>query len=163
MPDHLTEGAELAVGATNAIVAADQLLQATEEEDRKSHLVKAGIGAAIAVGALELLRRQNEKEDREPRKPRRSGSYERFRSRSPSASYSRSRSGSDSGDRSRSRSSHVKHHKRHVVEEIIGAYSLGKEMLGDHKHHVAHLVGEALGAAGVYQELRARDKREIRI
>jgi hypothetical protein len=44
------------------------------------------------------------------------------------------------------------------LEEVIGAYSLGREILGDRKHHVAHLVGEALGATGLIQELRARDK-----
>ncbi|KAE8443048.1 hypothetical protein EG329_002442 [Mollisiaceae sp. DMI_Dod_QoI] len=172
MSNHFTENAELAVGATSAIVAADQLLQATDpDEEKTSHLVKAGIGAAIAIGAFELLRRQNEKDredrasqGRRPRQLRQSGSWERSQSRSPTPSRSRTRSGprseSHSGYRSRSRSSHIKHHKRHVVEEIIGAYSLGKEMLGDRKHHVAHLVGEALGATGLYQELRAKDKQD---
>jgi hypothetical protein len=44
------------------------------------------------------------------------------------------------------------------LEEVIEAYSLGREILGDRKHHVAHLLGEALGATGLIQELRARDK-----
>lgn len=163
MPDHFIENTELAVGATSAIVAADQLLQATDpEEDKTSHLVKARIGAAIAIGAFELLRRQNEmnetSQERHPRQLRRSGSYERSQSRSPSTPPSHSLPRSSS--RSRSRSKHVKHHKRHMIEEIIGAYSLGKEMMGDRRHHVTHLVGEALGAAGVYQELRARDKQD---
>jgi hypothetical protein len=47
-----------------------------------------------------------------------------------------------------------------LVEEIIGAYSVGKEMLGDRRHHVVHLVGEALGATGLIQELRAKDKAD---
>ncbi len=116
MSNHFSENAELAVGATSAIVAADQLLQATDpDEDKASHLVKAGIGAAIAIGAFELLRRQNEKDrgergsqERRPRQLRRSGSYERSLSRSPTPSRSRTRSaprsGSRSEDRSRSRS-----------------------------------------------------------
>ncbi|CZR68883.1 uncharacterized protein PAC_18784 [Phialocephala subalpina] len=163
MLDHFTENTELAVGATSTIVAADQLLHAIDpHEDKTSHLVKAGIGAAIAIGAFELLRQQNEKDnvERGSRQLRRSGSYERSQSRSPSPSRSGPRSPTGSGSRSRSLSSHIPHHKRHIVEEIIGAYSLGKELLGDRKHHVAHLVGEALGATGIYQELRARDKQD---
>lgn len=41
---------------------------------------------------------------------------------------------------------------------MIGAYSLGAEILGDRKHHVVHLVGEALGATGLIQKLRTRDE-----
>ncbi|KAH6716486.1 hypothetical protein BKA61DRAFT_574282 [Leptodontidium sp. MPI-SDFR-AT-0119] len=38
--------------------------------------------------------------------------------------------------------------------EVIRAYSLGTELMGDKRHHVAHLVGEAIGATGLLQELR---------
>ena len=54
----------------------------------------------------------------------------------------------------------MKHHKRHLLEEVAGAYSMGKEMSGDRKHHVVHLAGEALGATGLYEDLRGREKAD---
>jgi hypothetical protein len=144
----LTDDATLAVGATGAVVAADQLLKMTDdEEDKTGHLLKASVGAAVAVGAWELLRRA----EADGKPIRRYGDSSRSRSRSRSRSSSRNRSSSRSSQK-------IKHHKRHVLEEVIGAYSLGREILGDRKHHVTHLVGEALGATGLIQELRARDK-----
>ncbi|KAE9381028.1 hypothetical protein N431DRAFT_538824 [Stipitochalara longipes BDJ] len=133
--------------STGAVVAADELLKMTDEEDNKTaSLLKAGVAAAVAVGAYKLLRRAEEKG--EP-------VYQGFsRSRSPSRHRSRSYSNASHA----SQSSQIPHHKRHVLEEVIGAYSLGKEILGDRKHHVAHLLGEALGATVLIQELRARDE-----
>jgi hypothetical protein len=151
MPDNhhhsLTDDATLAIGATGAVVTADQLLKMTdEEEDKTAHLLKAAIGAAVAVGAWELLRRAEA-----DGKPIHLFNSSRSRSRSVSRSRSRNRSSSRSSEK-------IRHHTRHVLEEVIGAYSLGREMLGDRRHHVAHLVGEALGATGLIKELRARDK-----
>jgi hypothetical protein len=156
-PHHhsLTNDATLAVGATGAVVAADELLKMTDEEDSKSaSWLKAGVAAAVAVGAYELLRRAEE--NGEP--IIRSFSRSRSRSRSRSPSQHRSSSHTSQASHTSHSSQKVKHHKRHVLEEIIGAYSLGREILGDRRHHVAHLLGEALGAAGLIQELRARDK-----
>ncbi|PMD39362.1 hypothetical protein L207DRAFT_512452 [Hyaloscypha variabilis F] len=148
-----TDSATLTVGATGAVVAADELLKMTDEEDNKTaSLLKAGVAAAVAVGAYELLKRAEEKG--EPIYQ----SFSRSRSRSRSRSPTRHRSRSYSNASHASHSSQVPHHKRHVLEEVIGAYSLGREILGDRKHHVAHLLGEALGATGLIQELRARDK-----
>ncbi|PVH69434.1 hypothetical protein DL98DRAFT_522189 [Cadophora sp. DSE1049] len=149
--DHSSHNAEIAIGATGAVIATDQLLEATDpdHEDKTRHLVKASIGAAVAIGAWELYRRGEQNEKR------------RSRSLSRSRSITRSVSRSRSGGRPRSPSSkRIKHHKRHVLEEIVGAYSLGKELLGDKHHHIAHLVGEALGATAVIKELKARDKFE---
>jgi hypothetical protein len=149
----LADSATLAVGATGAVVAADELLKMTDEEDNKTaSLLRASVGAAVAVGAYELLRRAEEKGEPVYR------GFSRSRSRSRSRSPSQHRSRSHSNASHASQSSQVKHHKRHVLEEVIGAYSLGREILGDRKHHVAHLLGEALGATGLIQELRARDK-----
>ncbi|KAF4631135.1 hypothetical protein G7Y89_g6999 [Cudoniella acicularis] len=157
----ITEDAELALGATGAVLAADQLVKTIDSTEHKtSHLVKAGIGAAVAVGAWELLRRAEA--DGSPYKyPLRGRSVSRSRSEFSSRSQSRSRTRSRSRSRGYERKKKEgKHHDRQLVEEIIGAYSVGKELLGDRKHHVAHLVGEAIGATGVIQELRARDKEE---
>jgi hypothetical protein len=152
-----TDSATLAVGATGAVVAADELLKMTDEEDNKAaSLLKAGVAAAVAVGAYELLKRAEEKGEPVYRGFSRSRSHSRSRSRSTSPYRHGSRSHSNASRASQS--SKVRHHKRHVLEEVIGAYSLGREILGDRKHHVAHLLGEALGATGLIQELRARDK-----
>ncbi len=57
-----SNSATLAVGATGAVVAADELLKMADEEDSKTaSLLKAGVGAAVAIGAYELLRRAEEK------------------------------------------------------------------------------------------------------
>lgn len=151
----LANDATLAVGATGVVVAADELLKMTDDEDSKSaSWVKAGVAAAVAVGAYELLRRADERGEPINR------SFSRSRSRSRSRSPTRHRSSSHASQASHAShtSQKIKHHKRHVMEEVIGAYSLGREILGDRKHHVAHLLGEALGATGLIQELRARDK-----
>lgn len=153
-PHHhsFADSATLAVGATGAVVAADELLKMTDEDDKTASLLKAGVAAAVAIGAYELVKRAEEKGEPIYR------GFSRSRSRSKSRSPSRHRSRSHSNASHTSQSSQVKHHKRHVLEEIIGAYSLGRDILGDRKHHVAHLLGEALGATGLIKELRARDK-----
>ena len=53
------------------------------------------------------------------------------------------------------------HHVRHLLEEAVGAYVLGKDLLGDRKHHVAHLVAEALGATGLNKDLRDRHHESV--
>ena len=133
------EDAELAVGATGAVMAIDQIMKSLDSKDHTdSHLVKAGIGAAVALGAYELLKRDGLN----------------------TPSRRRSISSSKSGSRSRSPSLQPEKHDRHLFEEIIGAYSLGKELMGDKRHHVAHLVGETIGAAGAWQDHRAREEAE---
>ncbi|KAH6716487.1 hypothetical protein BKA61DRAFT_574283 [Leptodontidium sp. MPI-SDFR-AT-0119] len=151
--DHLAQNAEVAIGATGAVIATDQFLKAVDQdhEDKTAHIVKGSIGAAIAIGAWEMYKQQEEKGGR------RSSSISRSRSRS--ANRSRSRPRSSGRDRSRS-SERVKHHKRRMLEEIIGAYALGKELLGDKHHHIAHLVGEALGATALVKDVTERNRIE---
>jgi hypothetical protein len=135
----LKEEAELAVGATGAIISTDQVIKSTNSEDDKlDHLLKAGIGAAVAIGAYELLRRAENGPESSPD----------HHQHSSSSSHSRPSSSSPKST----------HHTRHLFEEIIGAYTLGKELLGDKNHHVRHLVGEAIGATGLLQELRETEK-----
>ena len=50
-------------------------------------------------------------------------------------------------------------HKRRLAEELVGAFSLGKQLLGDKKHQVAHLVADAVGAAAVLKEVYHHDIR----
>ena len=44
-------------------------------------------------------------------------------------------------------------HEHHLVKEIIGAYGLGKELMGDKRHHFSHLVEQAVGAVGLLQDV----------
>src|SRR6266536_4339296 len=89
--------AELAVGASGAVLAIDQIMKSMDsKEHQTSHLVKAGIGAAVALGAYQLL-----KDDETNGRKRR-----------PSISSSKS------GSRSRSTSPRAKHHDSHLFEEI---------------------------------------------
>lgn len=97
------EDVELAIGATGAVVATDQAIKFVE------HLLKARIGAAVAIGAYEVLRRAELDPKASP------GQHHH------SSSSSQSRRGSNS--------SGLPHHSRHIFEEIIGAYTLGKELL----------------------------------
>src|SRR5436305_14661908 len=62
-------------------------------------------------------------------------------------------SGGESGD--------PPHHGRHLLEEAVGAYVLGKDLLGDRKHHVAHLVAEVLGATGLIKDIRDRRHEDL--
>jgi hypothetical protein len=139
----LKEEAELAAGATGAVVATDQITKSLKSKnDQLEHLVRAGIGAAVAIGAYEMLRRGG-KDD---------GSRTSQRRHSASSNSSRQSSSS---------SSNPSDHNPHMVEEIIGAYPLGKELLGDKHHHIRHLVGEAIGATGLLQEVREKEKHVV--
>lgn len=112
------------MGATGAVVTTNELLKMTDEEDLKTaSLLKAGVGAAVAIGAYELLRPTKEKGG-----PVYQG-FSRSRSRSRSRSPSRHRSSSHASIASHA-SQHAKHHKHHDLEEIIGAFSLGRENYG---------------------------------
>jgi hypothetical protein len=134
------EDAELAIGATGAVVATDQVIKSmdSEEDNQLDHLLKAGVGAAVAIGAYELLRRAELSRE--------------------SSAGERRHSTSSSHSRPNTSSSNPPHHSRHLLEEVIGAYTLGKELLGDKNHHVAHLVGEAIGATGLVQEWREKER-----
>jgi len=159
---HVVQDAELLTTATACVYAGDHLLKATDpDENAQAHLVKAGIAAVVAIEAFELLRRaEAQSELSNSHNDLYSSSYHlRSRSVSPSDGiYDRERDTALTVRRSGS--TDVKRHKAHFAEEVIGAYALGKELLGDKKHHVGHLVAEAIGASGLYQELRGRDRSE---
>jgi hypothetical protein len=163
-----------AVAAGGAVLAANELMKTGEDADqdkKTSHLIKAAACAAIAVGAYEILNRQRREgastnESREivgtnemalshwgplyeetdqGCRPRRHQHHQR-------RSLSRSRSRSHSRSRSRSRHGRESGHTRRLVEELAGAYSLGRELLGDKEHHVAHLIAEAIGGTALFKE-----------
>ncbi|EPE33132.1 hypothetical protein GLAREA_06144 [Glarea lozoyensis ATCC 20868] len=142
--------AELLTSASGAVVAVDQIMKTFSSEEHKTqHAVKAAIGTAVAIGAFELLRREEEEGGR-----RRSSSVRRRSSSVGRRSSSVQRRGSSS----RSRSPSPKHHFRHIAEEVLGAYGIGKEMMGDKRHHVAHLVEAVIGAVGLVHDAKAHSE-----
>ena len=50
-----------AVAAGGTVYAADQLVKSFDEDDNSTneHILKAAVGAAVAIGALELLHQDN--------------------------------------------------------------------------------------------------------
>jgi hypothetical protein len=166
--------ATTAVAAGGAVYAADQLVKTFEPDDHSAneHIVKATVGAAVAVGALELLRR-----DGEGLPTYRKLFHRKYRHHDSNVHQSSSDSVRVSGaedvresrlikqeqdsslSRSSSASSSESGHKRRLAEELIGAYSLGKQLLGDKKHKVAHLVADAVGATALLKEINHHDLR----
>lgn len=137
---------DVAALAASGVLTADELMKAVEANHKhcsdiqKHHLTHAAISAAVAVGAFELLRRDREKggdvEDRRPVVVEEDGEDIVVRSEKHrhDRHYCHHNGQCDE-------SYHSPHgHKRRLLEEIAGAYSLGEEMIGNQKHHVAHLV-----------------------
>jgi hypothetical protein len=124
--------AEVAAAALGSVYAASELGKAIQDHEGggNEHWVKAAIGATVAVGAYEMLSR---KQNTTP--------------------------GHDHHSHYNHHSEHEAsppHHTRHLLEEAAGAYSLGKELMGDNRHHIAHLVAEAVGATGLIKDIQNR-------
>jgi len=132
---------ETAVAAAGVVTAADQIMQAIRDNkekhpDRaKPHYVKAAIAGAIAIGAFEMLRKENRPDHHE-------------------SSHSEHHKHSD-GHHERS---HVEHHGNEdghttdLAAEALGAYALGRQILGHTDHHILKLVAEGLGAVALARE-----------
>jgi hypothetical protein len=129
----LSSQTEVAAAALGSVYAANEMKKVIDNnDDPTDHFVKAAVAAAVAVGAYEMLRRKKERFD----------------------SHSGSNGSTNSG--SHQKPHEPQHHKGYLLEEAVGAYGLGKELLGDKKHHFAHLVAEALGATGLVKDARDR-------
>jgi len=157
-PSSFKRSAGTAVAAGGAVYSANELMKTINDDDKgdtSSHLLKAAVGAAVAVGAYEMMRRSAEDGSEYPHHHHHHHHGEpgepRVTERRPSSGSSRSRSSSNP---------RLPGHTRHPIEEVGSAYSLGKELLGDKNNHVAHLVAEVLGATGLVKDLNARNRAE---
>jgi hypothetical protein len=140
---------DLATAATSSVITADQLMKAIQEHQEgqeghpKKHLAYAAVGAAVAVGSLELLRRDDLK-TRASKHPTETADAdaEHF------SHHQYHHHDSEIVEIGPSLEEHYdsQGHKRRLAEEIAGAYSLGQEIMGHKKHHVTHVVAEVLGA-----------------
>ena len=158
----------MAAVATSSVLTVDQLMRAMEasHEGKKDHVKKhlgyAAIGAAVAIGAMELLRRDNRAENEEEEDERydddavvvvdthRHGNHGHHHHHEDEEEdeqvviHQRPRRGRDRDHERRDRE--PAGHTRRLAEEIAGAYSLGREIMGHKKNHVTHVVAEVLGA-----------------
>lgn len=155
---------DTALLAGSGVIAADQIMEAIKDhrerhpEDATGHYVKAGLAAAVAIGAYEML-----KKDEEARRasqgdcPHHEGRYHVHlgdREREEGEEWERE-------ERRRSRSRSVEdtededpHHGRHLLQEAVGAYALGRQVMGHRQHPIVKWVAEALGASGLYEEAK---------
>jgi hypothetical protein len=148
--------ADLAGAATATVLTVDQLMRAIEashegkEDHAKKHIMHAGVGAAVAIGAMELLRR----DELEGRKRHPDSDIDLDEDHhhhhhgvrhdaNEIVTYEPEPSDHNPGG-----------HKRRLAEEIVGAYSLGQEIMGHKKHHMAHIVAEALGAVAAIKDTK---------
>lgn len=144
----MTSHAEVAAAALGSVYAANELGKALSDnhDDATDHYLKATVGAAVAVGAYYQLSKKT-------------GRRHKDGVDSDSLSDDEKEGDHSSPSHRRHYSDHYHpHHRRHLLEEAAGAYSLGKELLGDDKHHIAHLIAEAMGAAGLIRDIHYRRK-----
>lgn len=126
---------ETGAAAASAITCADQIMLGTrdhregKQHEANSHYVKAVIAGAIAIGAIALIEKDENKHRHEEGQHKMG--YEPRR---------------DHGDAD---------HKGHVVDlaaEAAGAYALGRQMMGHRSHAILKLIAEGLGAAAFGKE-----------
>jgi hypothetical protein len=156
---------DTALLAGSGVIAADQIMEAIKDhrerhpEDATGHYVKAGLAAAVAIGAYEML-----KKDEEARRES-EGDYPHHEGRHHVHLGDREREDEEEWEREerrRSRSRSVEdrddedpHHGRHLLQEAVGAYALGRQAMGHKQHPIVKLVAEALGATGLYEEAKS--------
>ena len=141
MSGHPKLDAALVAGST--VVTVDQLMQAIKDhnehhpEDEGQHYLKAAIAGAIAVGAYEALKKDDN-----------TGNYKH---------HSGNSHGSHNGDHNKNGHEHNNQdngHTRHLLEETFGAYALGRQAMGHNNHLIVKLIAEGLGAVGLYKEAK---------
>jgi hypothetical protein len=116
--------------ATSGVLTADGLMKAVQSSHErrdgpsKKHLTHAAIIAAVAIGAFELLRRDEKKEKRDEEATEREKEVSEF-------ADDKYRHQQETGYHSlHGREHSPQSHKRRLLEEIGGAYALGEEMIG---------------------------------
>ncbi|KIX99455.1 uncharacterized protein Z520_05031 [Fonsecaea multimorphosa CBS 102226] len=153
----LKTNAEVAAMAASGVYAANELGKAISDDykDASDHYMKAAVGAAVAVGAFQLLQKQKRKREEDEYDSSEDEEHHHRRHEPRPRRYS--------DHEHRHEYSESPGHTRRLLEEAVGAYSLGKELLGDRRHHVIHLVTEALGAVAAIKEVNQRSKeaREV--
>lgn len=124
---------ETAALAGSVVTMADQIMQGYRENrehnptEARQHYVKAAIAAAIALGAYKMMEADENQERKDHGEPEMG--YDPKPDAPPDP-----------------------HHTRDLIAEAVGAYALGRQMMG-HKHNfMLKLIAEGLGAAALARE-----------
>jgi hypothetical protein len=132
---------------TTSVQAGDLLMEgkeAREDADKISDLslVIVAIGAAVAIGALEMMQKR-EKND--------GGAQEHLQDHHHDEEHL---GHNDNRSQSQNRNGAPKHH-HHRVRDIIDAalaYRLGRKIMGKEHHRIVLIIAEAVGALGLLQD-----------
>ena len=148
------EKIETAAMAVSTVAMADQIMKAIRDKDdhdsdgAKSHYVKAAIAGAIAVGAYEMLRHEGnaDQDDGDHVRVTHHGSHHHSDGENKDTKTVVVHQGQRHHDH------HHSGHGRDVLAEALGAYALGRQMMGHKDHRILKLVAEGLGAAALARE-----------
>ncbi|KEF54267.1 uncharacterized protein A1O9_09433 [Exophiala aquamarina CBS 119918] len=153
---------EAAVGALGSAYAAHELVKALDDDKHEAgdHYLKAAVGAAVAVGAFYQLSKKADhplwRRDSDISSDDEDAQHtELVKTDQTQIVRHKHHEHHEHHEHHGSHGSHHLHpaHNRLLLEEAVGAYSLGKELLGDKRHHIIHLIGEALGAVGTIKDI----------
>jgi len=150
--------AEAAVMAASVVATADQIIKGIQDsrendsDEATDHYVKAAIAGAIAIGAYEMMKRDE----------------------AHASGHSDHGDHGDHGDHHVSfekqhhehahkhhdpphphKGDHHEHdgHKKDLMAEALAAYSLGRQKMGHKDHWILKLAAEALGGAALVKEV----------
>jgi hypothetical protein len=159
----LSSHTEAVVGALGSTYATHELVKALDNDKLEAgdHYLKAAVGAAVAVGAFYQISKKPERHfsfgDSESSSDDELTEHQHTElvKRDQTQVLHHKRPGYHHPHQHDDHSHHYQPSpKRLLLEEAVGAYSLGKELLGDKRHHIIHLIGEALGAVGTIKDIQ---------
>jgi hypothetical protein len=144
--------AEMAAAAMAGVYAGDQLMKGMKDKkeedhgDMKAHFVRAAIGAAVAVGALEMMR--NEKKHFSDN--HQGTEHESSESESDEDPVDSTALAPGHGEQAAQQNRRHRHHDTvRFIQDSAAAYRLGRNVMGNRDHSIVLLIAEALGALGL--------------
>jgi hypothetical protein len=144
--------ADMTVAAIAGVYAADQLMKGKEakedlDKNTNQHLVRAAIGAAVAIGALKMMQGDQEHAGsaRESSEDNQQGHGNEVVIVGEHSDHGDSHSHSGSEEPSPKK----KHHISRLVHDASRAYGLGRNITGKEHHGIVLLIAETLGALGL--------------
>ncbi|KAH0544739.1 hypothetical protein FGG08_001106 [Glutinoglossum americanum] len=135
--DLTTDAGVLAI-AGGSVIGIHEAIKAFESEHHKGkHLGYASLAAAIAAGGYGLATRPDHQASIDAACPKHNRKH---------------RSSSTCSDPEHER--HRSNTKVNLGEEVIGAWAVVKDLLGDKQHPTVHRLEELLGLVGLFQEVK---------
>lgn len=142
---------DTAIGAISAVEMADQLMRGIRDDrqhqstEAQAHYVKAAVAGAIAIGAYEMLKKDERRENG-------NHSHSHHDRVGTDGATSEHRSKSQYDEHHSNGHDHHGHHSNFIAE-ALGAYSLGRQAMGHSEHNILKLVAEGLGAVALGKEV----------